>query len=52
MEGTLEFIGGGFDNGLGTRLFGGAKKKAGMTGPRITDDLVFHGMVGVRSWID
>ena len=29
---------------LGTRLFGGAQKNAGMTGPCITDDLVFHGV--------
>jgi hypothetical protein len=46
MEGTLEFIGGGFDNGFGTRLFGGAQKKAGVTGPRITDDLMLHGIRG------
>jgi hypothetical protein len=39
MEGTTEGFGGGFDLGLGTDLFGGAQKKAGVTGPRVADEL-------------
>jgi len=50
MEGAVEFVDGGFDDGLGTRFFGGDKIKTGMTGPRVADECVFHRMVGVRSW--
>jgi hypothetical protein len=50
MEGTTEGFGGGLDLGLGTDLFGGAQKKAGVTGPRIADELIFHGFTG--HWLD
>jgi hypothetical protein len=39
MEGAMEFIDGGFDDGLGTRLFGGDNKKAGMAGPSVQPEL-------------
>lgn len=37
-----QILDGGFDNGLGTRLFGGDKIETGMTGPRVADELGFH----------
>ena len=46
MEGTTEAFGGGLDLGFGTDLFGGAQKKAGVTGPRISGKLIFHGFTG------